>query len=193
MYRLRNVESDSHHDPGTSTLANPLIWFLVNAVDYAGLSVNLPGAGPPLRWHSTARPSVEDFSRASPARRRWTAVSVVGAQSQLPVTGLQSPLGITGARGANSGLTPLRQSGMVPPVSAEVIAIAGVGVALLAVLVPVVVTQGAPAGPAPGRAAQRYGCAGRFLAPGDRHATWRRRRGARDLHALSDSCGPRGR
>ena len=31
---------------------------------------------------------------------------------------------------------------MVPPVSAEAIAIAGVGVALLAVLVPVVVTQG---------------------------------------------------
>ena len=38
------------------------------------------------------------------------------------------------------GLTPLRQSGMVKPVSAEAIAIAGVGVALLAVLVPLILT-----------------------------------------------------
>ena len=41
----------------------------------------------------------------------------------------------------DAGLTPRRQSRMVTPVSAEAIAIAGVGVALLAVLVPVVVLQ----------------------------------------------------
>ena len=44
-------------------------------------------------------------------------------------------------RRGRRGVTPLRQSRMVVLVSAEAIAIAGVGVALLAVLVPVVVLQ----------------------------------------------------